>query len=620
MADVFGNCTFTHAPLTSAGRAIRLLDLQPSSDILSDIRCTLRHVDLDDGWTYKALSYVWGDPSHVVPILVDSKKCHVTVNCEAALRRLRETGETCLWIDAICINQGNINEKSTQIPLMRDIYASADEVIVWLGHSKEEQTLHDEARERVGFGLVEDLSACEASITDHQSFVDFALRGDNPISRWQHLKEIYTHSWFTRLWVHQEIALASKATVVGQHYSVSWDKLARLVIFLYERLDTRSLRLNQDSTVASWVTIVLELVQRDLMLRCLHPWFRRQANTLHDRAKPFMDQLKDGFSVDFSLLELLKATRQYKCFNPLDKVIAILGLVEDDLGLQPSYTQTVSELFTKVTWAIIQKQQSLEALCLAGIGSTPEINSSDFPSWVVDWRQDTEQPALLDYDDYKAAFHLNNFSVDFCQASSTLAVSGIGIDSILMVLDDEDKGSDFWRTSALRVWTDNFEAYPTGCNPVHAYIRTITSDHDAVDPKTRSRLTDATVQKIDIVSRRAWNEYLTTFQETMPAKNEDHRSWLQDISRVFAGFVESRSLVTKLRCFFVSSTGYMGIGPLAARDGDIICVIPGCNVPLMIRKKDEYYTLVGGCFIWGLMRGEGMEAGSEAVTQVFRLR
>jgi Heterokaryon incompatibility protein (HET) len=620
MEPVYENTTFVHNPLRPEGRAIRLLNLQPSSDPSSNIKCTLQHVNLDDHPTYKALSYTWGDPDNTAPILVDDKKYYVTVNCEAALCRLRETNERCLWIDAICINQKDNLEKTTQIPLMRDIYAFADEVIVWLGHSKSEQCPSDEARERIAFGQIEDLSSCEDSIKDFPSFVEFALRGDNPISRWQCVREIYTHSWFDRLWVHQEITVAEKASVLGQHYSTSWDKLARTVLILYERIDTRSLLLEKDPTVASWTSIVMGIVQRDLVLRCLHRSFRQQATTILDCAKPVMDNLKDGLDLELSLFHILKATRSYKCHNPLDRVFAILGLVEDDMGLRPNYNQTISELFTDVTWMIIQKQQSLEALCMADVGNSPRTNSSDLPSWVIDWRLSSGQPARLDYNGYQAASPQNHCSVHLARSSSTLEVSGIHIDTVMMVLKEAEKGNDFWRTSILKLWTDHFKTYPTRCHPVHAYIRTATADYDTVSPDNKSRLTEAVVQKIDIVSRRAWNEYITTFKQEMPPRDDNHQNRVTEVSRMYAGFVERRSLTMHSRSFFISRIGYMGIGPIVAEEGDMICILPGCNVPLLIRKEDDYYVLVGECFVWGLMDGEAMEVRTDDNYEVFRLR
>jgi Heterokaryon incompatibility protein (HET) len=387
---------FTHTPLTVEGRAIRLLDLLPSSDPSSEIQCKLWNVDLDERPSYKALSYVWGDPENTVQILVDGKSYNVTVNCEAALYRLRETHESSLWIDAICINQKDDDEKTTQIPLMRDIYAFADEVIVWLGHCKAEQSPDDEKRERIGFGLMEDLSICEDNITDFPSLLEFALRAPDPISRWQSVREIYAHTWFDRLWVHQEITLALRASVLGQHYSTSWVKLSRVVLVIHDYLDTPALLLNKDPILDLWKPIVMGIVQRDLVLRCLHYSFRHQGETILNRAKSLLKNLEESLDLELSLFDLLKATRRFKCYNPLDRVFANLGLTKDDMGLRPHYSQTVSEVFTNVTLVAVKKQQSLKALCLAGLGRSSKTNFPEVPSWVIDWRLESEQPSSLE--------------------------------------------------------------------------------------------------------------------------------------------------------------------------------------------------------------------------------
>jgi len=38
-----------------------------------------------------------------------------------------------LWIDAICINQGDPEEKNQQLNIMVDIYAEAEETLIWMG-------------------------------------------------------------------------------------------------------------------------------------------------------------------------------------------------------------------------------------------------------------------------------------------------------------------------------------------------------------------------------------------------------------------------------------------------------------------------------------------------------
>jgi hypothetical protein len=67
------------------------------------------------------------------------------------------------------------------------------------------------------------------------------------------------------------------------------------------------------------------------------------------------------------------------------------------------------------------------------------------------------------------------------------------------------------------------------------------------------------------------------------------------------------------RRFFVSKEGYMGLGPQELEEGDVICVLAGCNVPVLLRKENDHYVLVGECFVWGLTDGEAVKDGTEGV-------
>jgi hypothetical protein len=83
---------------------------------------------------YEALSYVWGDPGNTVSIHVNQHDLQVTTNLHAALLQLRNSFiDRYFWIDAICINQADEEEKVQQIQLMYRIYSFAQRVLVWLG-------------------------------------------------------------------------------------------------------------------------------------------------------------------------------------------------------------------------------------------------------------------------------------------------------------------------------------------------------------------------------------------------------------------------------------------------------------------------------------------------------
>jgi hypothetical protein len=87
--------------------------------------------------TYKALSYTWGDSADTVPIILNDRTVYITRNLKEALQCLRNLQIAVpVWVDAVCINQADDAERTTQVQLMRQIYQTADEVIVYLGHAE----------------------------------------------------------------------------------------------------------------------------------------------------------------------------------------------------------------------------------------------------------------------------------------------------------------------------------------------------------------------------------------------------------------------------------------------------------------------------------------------------
>ncbi|KAE9365790.1 hypothetical protein N431DRAFT_562510 [Stipitochalara longipes BDJ] len=139
--------TFHYAPLDASSNAIRLLTIHPADPSNpSVINCSLHQASLDDPPEYHALSYAWKDDSVDDPsndsqcIIVDGRSLIVGCNLGAALqaRRVRNDGHIPIWIDAICINQEDLSEKSHQILRMRQIYAQSSLVTVWLGPERDD--------------------------------------------------------------------------------------------------------------------------------------------------------------------------------------------------------------------------------------------------------------------------------------------------------------------------------------------------------------------------------------------------------------------------------------------------------------------------------------------------
>jgi hypothetical protein len=106
------------------------------------MRITLQLVSILEQTLPAALSHFWGGPKNRVPIEIEGKFIHVIENCHAVLRALRHRTDTkLLWGDAICIEQGNAEEKGEKVALMGDIYQKAERAVAWLGPDSSEEGL-----------------------------------------------------------------------------------------------------------------------------------------------------------------------------------------------------------------------------------------------------------------------------------------------------------------------------------------------------------------------------------------------------------------------------------------------------------------------------------------------
>ena len=132
---------YQYEPLQSQ-RSIRVFSLFPARDRKHPVQGTLSEAKLDSNPSFEALSYVWGhgESGMTVTVLTSSTSgfgkasyLGVTSNCLSSLQALRlRFKPRKLWIDAICIDQDSIPEKSQQVPLMAEIYGRAKQVLVWL--------------------------------------------------------------------------------------------------------------------------------------------------------------------------------------------------------------------------------------------------------------------------------------------------------------------------------------------------------------------------------------------------------------------------------------------------------------------------------------------------------
>ncbi|KAF2108985.1 heterokaryon incompatibility protein-domain-containing protein, partial [Lophiotrema nucula] len=106
------------------------------------ITCEILHCNIENDYDYIALSYAWGPEGENECILVDGCLCTISAHLTGALQHLQKDDEDCLyWIDQLCINQADDEEKSDQVYRMGSIYERAQCVVVWLGKPDDDSDL-----------------------------------------------------------------------------------------------------------------------------------------------------------------------------------------------------------------------------------------------------------------------------------------------------------------------------------------------------------------------------------------------------------------------------------------------------------------------------------------------
>jgi hypothetical protein len=180
---------YLYEPLRPGPESIRLLRILPSEDEIAAIECELFHCSLQElgiGVSpYDALSYVWGSSDITQIIRMGQRELPVTLNLYAALTRLRHRLiERIIWIDAVCINLQDQQERGQTIRLMAKIFGQANHVIVWLGEAADNSVQALEEIRLAGGNM--------------------ATYSPNKYANGNAVCALLQRSWFQRIWVREQ--------------------------------------------------------------------------------------------------------------------------------------------------------------------------------------------------------------------------------------------------------------------------------------------------------------------------------------------------------------------------------------------------------------------------------
>jgi hypothetical protein len=304
-------------------------------------------------YEYEALSYAWGMAISQSRVLVDGIDLRVTESLDQGLRRLRfKDRSRMLWIDALCINQRDITERSHQVQHMAKIYRTAKQVLIWLGEwpSRASCSNPDECQTLWMNMLREDSEeewGSESSITYHHIV--------------RHFADIVALPWFSRLWVIQELALAgTEPIVLIGSLTVRWSDLA----------DTAD-----DILAFTWSKMPDDIDLRD---QFESDWFKIYG----------LDMMRSRSHSHKGLYWCLIISAQAKATNPRDNVYGLLGLCDFQVSepIVPDYSKSLQHVLAEATVVSILEESAFPYLDIdvQPVGAFDRTHWSN-PSWMIDF-------------------------------------------------------------------------------------------------------------------------------------------------------------------------------------------------------------------------------------------
>ena len=230
--------------LEPIAQEIRVLCIDPDGN-LSDrtpMRCKLKHISLQSVpvENFLAVSYCWGSGKKQAPLVIDGHNVAIPRTAAVAIRNLSKVSSYPLWIDAVCIDQNNPEEKSRQVTMMKEIYSKAVSVLIWLGPAQRSTADAIASVEKIHQQCLEAIDSIEHLNTHLYGSAGFKY-SDEPLpdSDWSALQAFYSAPWFGRLWVIQEIGLAKDSTFYVGAFSIGAEKVVLAARWMVHRKYTR---------------------------------------------------------------------------------------------------------------------------------------------------------------------------------------------------------------------------------------------------------------------------------------------------------------------------------------------------------------------------------------------
>lgn len=680
------------------------------------IKCSLTTLQGLQSQEYHCLSYTWGDafgpdvdyiiqsrsyiatllapvssalsrycrkfklffqPKHYI-INIDDGFLSITPNLRSAIIHLHKTRPEfqAIWIDAICINQDDEDEKSAQVPIMHNIYGHAKSVIAWVGPEDKRNenpklvsevidALHMQDKAREGF--------CGQMLTWtwNESFEEFPAPEhiqNLGFEHWFAVRNFLQRPYFQRMWIFQELIVAKEIVITCGKHILDWN-------------DVRN------------ISQAFSTFGCDIMTRYSRAGFWAAESNSPHRVAFWRDQYQskptERLRRQFGPFVLTLNRNDFQCSNGRDMLYAHMGVCNYD-RIVPDYKKPLGQVYMEF-WADVLERVPTSINFLTCVeDASCSVNRSRYtaysgdliqedqksrkillPSWVPDFQARLEPGSLTQHyytNCFFASCELEEIPLSINHAENCLILHGFLFDTVARI---SESGQELRQDNSImgiailmeELCTYHGIAYPTNEHPFEAVWKTMAiltdiageKDTDYPPPlSTRQTFADWLLYIIasprvltgkrnenqkaleHILSTNVDSTDLVPSLEAVKLAAEALRLYLlakvhrkgshgtllagrksgDDLQLTFqptgeghvglaASSFGDRAL-NRMRLFRTKEGHFIGKGPQSVEVGDEICIIPGAQVPFILRKIPgiEKWRFVGQTYVHGIMHGE----------------
>lgn len=601
----------------------------------------------------------------------------IKANLDTALRSLRlPTQSRRLWVDALCIDQSNVEERGRQVQYMRQMYKCANRTIVWLGQKsrgiEEAVNLAQDVahiRTSLGVDIVTLASTNTESVKTAYQLISDMLNANTEAA--DRLIELLEREYFIRTWCIQEVVVSNWCVAKCENIETSFMDLLSTTLFIYQQRQTsvfpqrplrfwNSVYMNHQARRSASPTILRQEVEGSLgpLLTLLAGTRDFQATDARDKIFSLLGISDEGLMPILGLTRIMASNKDSLSMRIVRHARqGLTNFAEQvnrtgpgvDFGrhkaLKPDYTRDTMEVYRDLARFMIRASPRMLDV-LSFVQHSEDPSTSVFPSWVPKWFQPSSVSAIGGIGCFLAGLcdgHFRYFAVVHdCPLEAppmrpnVLLVDGYFVDRIASVADVLE--FELLQCPPLEAsWHQLFGSslfplsprmYRNGELLQLAFCKTFMADFLGAimeDPfslsKDTGRATYAARAHADAAA-------------FLLMKNADISALLpSDLVSLTAAashgnierFIATAGFFSIHRRVYLTHNGFVGIGPRIMRPGDEVCVLFGGRVPFVLRRIQDHHILLGDTYIhdenimWGKLT-EGVRFRKQLPIMTYEIR